>query len=163
MVFHPSWQPPPGVVLSFQAVRVIGNRALISGHGLQKPVCSFARPLGELGEEIIIGQGYAAARLTSLSILGSLQRALGYLDRIAAWTHVFGVFNSVPGFMQQPRVFNGVSDLILEVFGLEIGAHCSSAIGMIELPFNIHDKIEAEVEIYRLLEFTVAAPTDHFD
>lgn len=147
LVLPPPLQAPPGVVLPFEAVRIAGNRAYISGHGPQNPAGSFARPLGKLGKEVTVEQGYAAARLTALSILGSLQRALGDLDRITAWARVFGMVNSAPEFMQQPSVINGFSDLILEVFGPEIGAHSRSAVGMAELPFNIPVEIEAEVVI----------------
>jgi len=80
-------------------------------------------------------------------VLGSLQRALGDLDRVVAWTRVFGMVNSAPGFNQQPAVINGFSDLVLEVFGPKIGAHARSAVGMAELPFDIPVEVEAEVEI----------------
>ncbi len=147
LVLPPPTQPPSGVVLPFQFVRVVGRRALISGHGPQTPEGAFATPLGKLGREVSLEQGYNAARLTGLSILGSLQRALGDLDRIVAWSHVFGMVNSAPGFIQQPGVINGCSDLILQVFGPEIGAHSRSAVGMAELPFNIPVEIEGEVEL----------------
>ena len=143
----PPTQPPPGVMLPFQFVRIVGSRALISGHGPQNPDGSFAQPLGKLGRELTLEQGYTAARLTALSILGSLQRALGDLDRIAAWSRMFGMVNSAPGFNRQPSVINGFSDLILEVFGPEVGAHSRSAVGMAELPFNIPVEIEGEVEL----------------
>lgn len=143
----PPTQPPPGVVLPFQFVHVIGQRALISGHGPQNPDGSFAEPLGKLGREVSLEQGYVAARLTALSILGSLKRALGDLDRIAAWGRVFGMVNSAPGFNRQPSVINGFSDLILELFGPQIGAHCRSAVGLAELPFDIPVEIEGEVEL----------------
>jgi enamine deaminase RidA (YjgF/YER057c/UK114 family) len=143
----PPTRPPPGVVLPFQFVRVVGNRALISGHGPQSPDGSFARPFGKLGTDLTLDAGYTAARLTALSVLGSLQRALGDLDRIAAWCRVFGMVNSAPGFTQQPSVINGFSVLILEVFGPEVGAHSRSAVGMAELPFGIPVEVEAEVEL----------------
>ena len=142
----PPTQPPPGVVLPFQFVHVIGRRALISGHGPQNPDGSFAQPLGKLGREVSLEEGYIAARLTALSILGSLKRTLGDLDRIAAWGRVFGMVNSAPGFNRQPSVINGFSDLILELFGPAIGAHSRSAVGLAELPFNIPVEIEGEVE-----------------
>ena len=147
LTLPPPTQPPPGVVLPFQFVRVVGHRALISGHGPQNPDGSFALPLGKLGRELTVEQGYAASRMTALSILGSLHRALGDLDRIAAWSRVFGMVNSAPGFSQQPSVINGFSDLILELFGPEVGAHCRSAVGLAELPFNIPVEIEGEVEV----------------
>ncbi len=143
----PPLQPPPGVVLPFAFVRVVGTRALISGHGPQNPDGSIAQPLGKLGRELSVEQGYVAARLTALSILGSLQRALHDLDRIAAWTRVFGMVNSAPGFNRQPSVINGFSDLILELYGPQIGAHSRSAVGLAELPFDIPVEIEGEVEL----------------
>jgi enamine deaminase RidA (YjgF/YER057c/UK114 family) len=136
----PPARPPPGVVLPFQFVRVVGARAFVSGHGPQSPD-------GKLGSDLSVAEGYTAARLTALSVLGSLSRALGDLDRIAAWSRVFGMVNSAPGFTQQPSVINGFSDLILEVFGAEIGAHSRSAVGMAELPFGIPVEVEAEVEL----------------
>jgi enamine deaminase RidA (YjgF/YER057c/UK114 family) len=77
-----------------------------------------------------------------------LRRSANDLDRIAAWTRVFGMVNSAPGFNAQPSVINGFSDLILEVFGAEVGAHARSAVGMAELPFGIPVEIEGEVELH---------------
>jgi YjgF/chorismate_mutase-like, putative endoribonuclease len=144
----PAAQPPPGVMLPFQFVRLVGRRALISGHGPQSAAGWFTEPLGKVGREVTVEQGYNAARLTALSMLGSLRRALGDLDRITAWTRVFGMVNSAPGFNRQPAVINGFSDLILDVFGPDIGAHSRSAVGMAELPFNIPVEIEGEVELF---------------
>jgi enamine deaminase RidA (YjgF/YER057c/UK114 family) len=138
---------PPGVVLPFQFVRVSGSRAFISGHGPTHADGSLAGPLGKVGRDVTPEQAYASARLTALAILGSLQRALGDLDRIAAWNRVFGMVNSAPGFNRQPGVINGFSDLVLEVFGPAIGAHSRSAVGMAELPFDIPVEIEGEVEL----------------
>lgn len=138
---------PPGVVLPFHVVKVVGDRALFSGHGPQAPDGTVAGPLGEVGSDLTVEQGYDAARLTCLSILGSLHRTLGDLDRIAGWTRVFGMVNSAPGFRRQPVVINGCSDLILEVFGPEVGAHTRSAVGMAELPFGIPVEIEGEVAL----------------
>lgn len=145
LTLPPPARPPEGVLLPFQFVHVVGTRALISGHGPQAPDGSFATPLGKVGAEVSLEQGYVAARLTALSVLGSLSRALGDLDRIAAWVRVFGMVNSAPGFKQQPSVVNGFSDLILELFGPEVGAHSRSAVGMAELPFNLPVEIEGEV------------------
>lgn len=147
LALPPAMTPPPGVVLPFQAVRVVGRRAFVSGHGPQNTDGTLAAPLGKLGRDLTVDQGYHAARLTALSILGSLQRALGDLDRIAAWGRVFGMVNSAPGFNRQPSVINGCSDLLLELFGHQRGAHARSAVGMAELPFDIPVEIEAEVEI----------------
>jgi enamine deaminase RidA (YjgF/YER057c/UK114 family) len=147
LALPPPVKPPPGVVLPFQFVRLVGSRAYISGHSAQNPDGSIAGPFGKLGRELTVEQGYAAARLTALSILASLQRALDDLDRIASWGRVFGMVNSAPGFNKQPSVINGFSDLILELYGPEVGAHARSAVGMTELPFDIPVEVEGEVEI----------------
>ena len=147
LTLPPPLRPPPGLVLPFRFVRVRGARAWIAGHGPQHADGSIAQPLGKLGRELSVEQGYAAARLTALAMLGSLQRELGDLDRIAGWTRVFGMVNSATGFNRQPAVINGFSDLILELFGPEVGAHARSAVGMAELPFDIPVEVEAEVEL----------------
>jgi len=147
LVLPATMQAPPGVVLPFRFVRLAGRRALVSGHGPQNADGTIAAPLGKLGRELSVEQGYVAARLTALSILGSLQRAIGDLDRISAWLRVFGMVNSAPGFNRQPGVINGFSDLVLELYGAEAGAHSRSAVGMAELPFDIPVEIEAEVEL----------------
>ncbi len=147
LVLPPPMAPPPGVILPFRSVRIIGHRALIAGHGPQNPDGTDAEPLGKVGRDLTVEQGYVAARLTALSMLGSLQRALGDLDRIAAWGKLFGMVNSAPGFNRQPSVINGASELILELFGPEVGAHSRSAVGMAELPWDIPVEIEGEVEL----------------
>ena len=147
LVLPPPLKPPAEVVLPFRFVRVAGDRAFVSGHGPQAADGSVAAPLGKLGRELTLEQGHAAARLVGLSILGSLQRALGDLDRVAAWLRVFGMVNSAPGFNRQPAVVNGFSELILELWGPEAGAHARSAVGMAELPFDIPVEIEAEVAL----------------
>jgi len=147
LVLPPPATPPAGVVLPFAFVRLAGSRALISGHGPQEPNGAFARPLGKLGADLTVEQGYRAARLTAISILGSLKRAIGDLDRVRAWVRVFGMVNSAPGFIMQPSVINGFSDLILTLYGPVRGAHARSAVGMAELPFGIPVEIEGEVEL----------------
>lgn len=140
---------PPGAKLPFPWVRVVGSRALISGHGPTTADGVLAKPLGKVGLEVTEEQAYVAARLTGLAILGSLKRELGSLSRIECWTRVFGMVNSAPGFTRQPAVINGFTDLIVSVFGPERGAHARSAVGLAELPFRIPVEIEGEVELKR--------------
>jgi len=78
--------------------------------------------------------------------LGNLKRALGDLDRVTAWLRVFAVMNVAPGFNQTPSVTNGYSDLILDLYGPEVGAYARSSIGMF-IPLNAPVNCEAEVEI----------------
>ena len=147
LVLPKAIQLPAGVVLPFRPVCVRGNRAYVSGHGPLNADGSLAPPFGKVGRDLSVEQGYRAARLTALAMLGSIERELGDLDRVRAWTRVFGMVNSATGFNQQPRVMNGFSELILELYGPDRGAHSRSAVGMAELPFDLPVEIEAEIEI----------------
>lgn len=138
---------PPGVALPFPWVRVHGDRAYVSGHAAQNADGSLAGPLGKVGQDVTLEQAQHAACLTALSILASLKRELGDLDRISAWLRVFGMVNCAPGFNQTPKVINGFTDLIVELYGSTRGLHARSAVGMAELPFGIPVEIEAEVAI----------------
>jgi enamine deaminase RidA (YjgF/YER057c/UK114 family) len=142
----PPMQPPPGVILPFSPVRLAGDRAYLSGHGPQNDDGTFAGPYGKVDTDVSVEQAYQAARMTALSILGSLKRELGDLDRVTAWLRVFGMVSSSAGFQRQPSVINGFSDLIIELYG-PAGAHARSAVGLAELPFGIPVEIEAEVQI----------------
>jgi hypothetical protein len=143
----PAVRPPPGVILPFAFVNIRGNRAIISGHGPQAADGSLAPPFGQVGVEVTLDETVEAARLTALSMLGSLQRTLGSLDRITGWVRVFGMVDSAPGFDQQLAVINDFSDVILDVFGADLGRHARSAVGMEALPFGIPVEIEAEVSV----------------
>jgi enamine deaminase RidA (YjgF/YER057c/UK114 family) len=140
-------QLPPGVTLSFPWVRVHGDRAFVSGHGPLSPDGSLARPIGRVGAEVDPEQAYQAAKLTALAMLASLKRELGDLDRVTHWLRIFGMINTAPGFTATPAVIDGFSDLVIELWGPEAGAHARSAVGLAELPFNIPVEIEAEVAI----------------
>jgi hypothetical protein len=140
-------QAPQGVKLPFAFVRAEGRHVYIAGHGPQSPDGSLAPPFGKVGAEVSTEEAYEAARLTALSILGSLKRELGDLDRVSGWLRVFGMVNSAPGFTDQPSVINGFSDLILALYGPDAGRHTRSAVGMAELPFRIPVEIEAEAAI----------------
>jgi enamine deaminase RidA (YjgF/YER057c/UK114 family) len=136
----------PGMRLPFAPARRRSNRVLLSGHGPQNPDGSLAGPFGKVGADLTLEQGYQAARMTAVALLGALKREIGDLDRVTAWLRVFGMVNVAPGFTQTPPVINGFSDLILELYGPEVGAHARSAIGVAELPMGIPVEIEAEVE-----------------
>lgn len=138
---------PKGVILPFPPVLVRGNRVFISGHGPQNDDGTLAGPFGQVGVDVSVDEGYSLARKTGLSILGSLERELGDLNRISAWCRIFGMVNCASGFIAQPAVINGFTDLILEVFGPTVGAHTRSAVGMASLPFSIAVEIEAELLI----------------
>ncbi len=146
LVLPEAMQVPQGLRLPFAWVRVRGNRAYISGHIALNSDGSVAQPLGKVGAEVSAEEGYRSARLVALAHLASLKRALGDLDRISAWLRVFAMVNAAPGFNQTPLVTNGYSDLILELYGPEVGTHARSSIGMM-IPLNAPVNCEAEVEI----------------
>ncbi len=138
----------PGMVLPFPWVNVRGDRAWISGHGPQAEDGSPAGPFGAVGDTVSVEEGYASARKVGLSMLGSLKRELGSLDRIAGWCRVHGMINCKARFDNTPAVLNGFTDLILEVFGPEVGAHARTAVGVAGLPLNFPIEIEAEVLLH---------------
>jgi enamine deaminase RidA (YjgF/YER057c/UK114 family) len=143
---------PAGMALPFPWVRLWPDerpgRAFVSGHGPLLPNGTVPSALtGKVGTDITEDQAYEAARLTALSILASLQRALGDLDRVTGWLRVFGMVNVGPDFTRTPAVINGFSDLILDLWGPVAGAHARSAIGVAALPLGIPVEIEAEVAI----------------
>ena len=147
LALPPPVKVPPGVKLPFSFVRVHGGIAYVSGHGPQAPDGAVAGPFGKVGADVTVEQGYDAAKLVALSMLGSLKRALGDLDRVSAWLRLHGMVNCARDFTQQPAVINGCSDLILALYGAERGAHARSAVGMAALPFNMAVEIEATVAI----------------
>jgi enamine deaminase RidA (YjgF/YER057c/UK114 family) len=147
LVLPQPFKAPPGLVLPVVSERVTGRRATVSGHLPLLDDGSLAEPLGKVGREVSLEQGVAAARRVGLTMLGSLQRELGDLERIASWIRLFGMVNAAPGFTQTSAVINGCSELLVELFGRPRGLHTRSAIGVAELPFNVPVEIEGEVEI----------------
>jgi enamine deaminase RidA (YjgF/YER057c/UK114 family) len=139
--------PSDTIRTPFTWVRVRGNRAYIAGHGTRTPEGKAAGPFGKVPSEVSLEDAQRAARDCALSILGSLQRALGDLDRITAWLTVTGMVNADPGYTQTTNVINGFSDFIIDLFGPEIGAHARTAVGYATLPLNSAVVIGAEVEI----------------
>lgn len=146
LVLPEPFKSATGKPFPFSQVRVRGRRALISGHLPLEPDGSVTLK-GKVGGEVSAEQGYAAARACGLAMLTSLRLELGSLDRIDAWLRVLGMVNVAPGFTAISGVVNGFSELLIEVFGPERGAHSRSAVGMAELPFGVPVEVEAEVEL----------------
>jgi enamine deaminase RidA (YjgF/YER057c/UK114 family) len=136
---------PPGVDLPFELVRVSGGHAYISGHvAMDGSEVLFH---GKVGADVTVEQAQQAARATGLSMLTALKQELGDLDRVARWVKALGLVNCAPGFNQTPAVINGFTNLIIDLWGPERGAHARSAIGVAELPFDAPVEIEAIVEV----------------
>jgi enamine deaminase RidA (YjgF/YER057c/UK114 family) len=136
---------PATLHLPFSFVNLRGNRALISGHPKQNLDGSIAGPFGQVGRDLTTEEAQLAAHDIGLSILANLRAEIGELSRVTGWLRVFGMVNSASGYDQQHIVMNGFSDLIIDVFGAEIGQHARSAIGVSGLPLNFAIEVEAEV------------------
>jgi enamine deaminase RidA (YjgF/YER057c/UK114 family) len=133
----------PPVANYVNAVRA-GNLLFLSGKG--PSAVDGLRPQGKLGREFNVEQGYKFARSTGLALLAAIKAELGSLDRVARVVKLLGMVNAVPDFADQPKVINGCSDLLVEVFG-ERGRHARSAVGMGSLPAGIPVEIEMIVEV----------------
>ena len=137
-------QPATPLANYVGAVRV-ENLLYLAGHG---PVRSQGKPTarGKLGRELSVEQGYQVAREVGLNLLATTRASLGSLDRVRRVVKVLGMVNSAEGFTEQPKVINGFSDLMVEVFG-DAGKHARSAVGMAELPMGIPVEIEMILEV----------------
>jgi len=135
---------PPVQVGSYRSALTVGEIVHLSGHG---PVRD-GRPAyrGRVPDEVSVPDAVAAARLTMLNLLSSLRAELGSLDRVVQIVHVFGMVQSSQGFEEHPRVIDGASDLLGEIFG-ERGVHTRSAVGMHNLPYGIPVEIEMTVRV----------------
>ena len=101
---------------------------------------------GKVGRELTIEQGYAAARQTALNLLAVLRLHLGSLERVKQVVKLNGYVNSAAGFIEQPAVINGASELLQTVFG-DRGRHARTSIGVAELPGDIPVEIEMVVQV----------------
>lgn len=130
-------------VAAYVPVVVTGNLAHVSG---QLPFIAGQLVTGRLGEDVSLDQGTAAARACGLMILAQLKAALGSLDRVTRIVKLGAFVNSTAIFTDQPKVANGASELMAEVFG-EAGKHARSAVGVPVLPLGAAVEVDAIVEI----------------
>src|SRR5881628_3279997 len=138
--------PPPNTpVANYVGAVRTGNLLFVSGHG---PLRADGKPSarGKVGRELSTEQGYQVAREVGINLLATTRASLGSLDRVKRVVKVLGMVNSADGFGEQPKVINGFSDLMVEVFG-ENGRHARSAVGMAELPSGIPVEIEMILEV----------------
>jgi enamine deaminase RidA (YjgF/YER057c/UK114 family) len=133
---------PPRVGLYVPAVRT-GNLVFCSGQG--PSVEGALKYVGRIGEELSIDDGAGAARICALNCLAEIRSVLGSLNDIRRIVQVRGFVNSAPHFLDQPKVVNGASQLLLDIFGAA-GEHARTAVGTSVLPGNIAVEIEMVVE-----------------
>lgn len=136
---------PPAPKGNYMGYTKRGNMIYLAGHLPQQHDGTLI--LGRLGENVSIEQGQHAARVATLNMLATLKSAIGDLDKIRKIVKVTGFVNSTSDFTSQPAVLNGCSDLFGEIFGVEIGRHSRSALGVNTLPLGVAVEIEAIVEV----------------
>lgn len=136
--------PAPKPAGTYRPVVQVGNLLYVSGHG---PLRSDQTLItGRVGQDTDLDGGYQAAKQVGLTMLATLKAQIGSLDRISRLIKVLGMVNSTPDFTEHPKVINGFSDLMVEVFGEE-GRAARSAVGMGSLPGNITIEVEAIFEL----------------
>ena len=136
--------PPQPVANYVNGVRT-GNLIFLAGKGPR--YADGIEITGKLGQDVTIEQGYEGARLTAINQMAVLKAMLGDLNKVKRIVKVLGMVNSDPNFVDQPKVINGFSDLMVEVFG-EKGKHARAAVGMASLPRGQAVEIELVVEVY---------------
>jgi enamine deaminase RidA (YjgF/YER057c/UK114 family) len=136
-------EPPPPAG-NYIGARIVGNLVFLSGHGPRGG--EGIATSGKVGGDLTVEQGQAAARTVALNMLATLRQEIGSLDRVRQVVKVLGMVNAVPEFKDHPKVINGFSDLMVEIFG-EDGRGARSAVGMGSLPFQIPVEVEMIVEI----------------
>jgi len=136
--------PPPAPIGNYVPYRIGGNLLFLSGVGPRKADGSLIT--GKVGAGVSIEQGYEAAKICGLNMLTNMIAALGSLDRVDTILKVLGMVNAVPDFQQHPRIIDGCTDLLVEVFG-DNGRPARSAVGVASLPRDIAVEIEAVILI----------------
>ncbi len=122
----------------------VGNLLFLSGKGPTKPDGSII--IGKVGRDLTLEQGYEAARLVAINHISVLKVELGNLNKVKRIVKVLGMVNATDDFTNHPKVINGYSDFMVEIFG-EKGKHARSAVGMNSLPSGIAVEVEVIVEI----------------
>ena len=136
---------PQPVANYVTAVRT-GNLVFLAGHGPSLPEGGYM--VGKVGEDLTVEEGYEAARLTGIALLKSLKAEIGDLNKVRRIVKVTGMVNCTTHFENHPAVVNGMSDLMVNVFGEGVGKHARAAVGMNSLPLNIAVEIEMIVEVH---------------
>jgi enamine deaminase RidA (YjgF/YER057c/UK114 family) len=136
--------PPSNPVANYANVVRVGNMLYLAGKGPTRP--DNTTVTGKVGKDLSIEQGYEAARLTAINHLAVIKSELGSLNKVKRIVKVLGMVNCTEDFKDQPKVINGYSDLMVEIFG-EKGKHARSAVGMYALPFNMAVEVEVIVEV----------------
>ena len=142
---HLTLPPAPKPVAVYKPAVKVGNLLFVSGHGPLKEDKTLI--LGVLGKGLTVDEGKAAARQTGLAILATLKDTLGSLNKVKRLIKSFGMVNCTADFADQPKVINGYSELMKDVFGEDAGVGARSAVGHNSLPGGMAVEIEAIFEV----------------
>jgi enamine deaminase RidA (YjgF/YER057c/UK114 family) len=135
--------PTPTPVANYVPFVITGSLVFLSGQGPRRPEGGMFT--GKVGGAVSVDEAYQHARIVGIQLLSALRDAIGDLDRVTRVVKLLGMVNGTPEFKQHPKVINGCSDLLVEVFEAK-GKHARSAVGMGSLPDDITVEIEAVVE-----------------
>jgi enamine deaminase RidA (YjgF/YER057c/UK114 family) len=145
LVIPPAQVIPPGVRLTYRRLVRWENVAYLAGHGPTNGE-EWGSKLGKVGRELTVAEAVAAAELTALNVLGTIERELGGLDGIACWLKINGYVHAVDGFAEHATVINGFSDLVLDLYGPERLA-ARTSVGVPHLPFDMPVEVDAVVAL----------------
>ena len=143
---HLTLPAPAKPMAKYKMTVLVGNMLYVSGHGPAK-IDDKTPMAGKVGSDLTLEQGQESAKAVGLNILATVRNALGSLDKVKRLVKTLGMVNCTADFKDQPKVVNGFSELMAEVFGEENGVGVRSAVGMGSLPGNIPVEIECQFEV----------------
>ena len=143
-IFNINLPKAPNPVGVYVASKIVGNLIFISG---QLSVDTEGKLIkGKLGNELNLEQGYESAKFCALNLIAQLKKICGSLDKIKSCVKITGYVNSTDDFTDQPKVIDGVSQLMIEVFG-DKGKHARAAVGCASLPLGASVEVEGIFQI----------------
>ncbi len=145
LIIPPAQVAPPGVQLTYRRLVRWESIAYIAGHG-PTDGDGWGSPLGTVGADVTVEEAVAAAELTALNVLGTIERELGDLDSVACWLKINGYVNAVAGFTEHAKVINGFSNLILDLYGDDRLA-ARTSVGVPHLPFAMPVEVDAVIAL----------------
>ncbi len=138
--------PAPRPIAKYRPAVLVGNMLYVSGHAPLHPDGK-GMVTGRVGADLDLEKGKQAARLTALAILSTVRNTLGSLNKVKRLIKTLGMVSSTESFKDHPKVIDGFSELMAEVFGDDAGIGARSAVGMGSLPGNIPVEIECIFEV----------------
>jgi enamine deaminase RidA (YjgF/YER057c/UK114 family) len=142
---HLTLPPAPKPMAKYKPAVRVSNLLYLSGHGPLHPDGTLTK--GRVGADLTAEQGYQAARQVGLACIATLKNNLGTLNKVKRLVKTFGLVLCTPEFADQPKVMNGFSELMAEVFGDDAGVGARSAVGTSALPGGMAVEVECIFEV----------------